>query len=370
MRSEFLLDPDVVYLNHGAFGACPRPVFERYQAWQLELERQPVEFIARRLADLLDEARARLAAYVGADADALVFVPNATSGVNLAARAIGLRRGDEVLTTDLEYGACDLAWSSVCERAGARYVRARIELPLEREEDVVESLFAHVTEYTRAVFVSHITSETAAVLPLAAIVERARRDGLVTIVDGAHAPGQIDLDLRALGADFYSGNCHKWMCAPKGAGFLCVSPEWQNAVDGLIVSWGHGEDASYTTRNERQGTRDPSAYLAVPAAIDWMAAHDWPRVQERCRALLVDARERLSQLDGITPVTAPRFLRQMASLRVPTDDPETLKRRLYEEHRIEIPVFARKTEPMLRVSIGPYTVAREVDLLVGALAAE
>jgi isopenicillin-N epimerase len=370
VRSEFLLDPDVVFLNHGSFGACPRPIFERYQAWQLELERQPVEFIARRLADLLDEARAPLADYVGADAADLVFVPNATSGVNLGARAIGLRRGDEVLTTDLEYGACDLAWASVCERVGAQYVRAPIELPLEREEDVVESLFAHANERTRAVFVSHITSETAAVLPIAAIVERARRDGLVTIVDGAHAPGQIDLDLRALGADFYSGNCHKWMCAPKGAGFLCVRPEWQEEVDGLIVSWGHGEDASYTTRNERQGTRDPSAYLAVPAAIDWMAAHDWPRVQERCRALLLDARDRLSQLDGVTPVTAPRFLAQMASLLVPTDDPETLKRRLYDDHRIEIPVFARKTKPMLRVSIGPYTEEREVDLLVGALAAQ
>ncbi len=370
MRSEFLLDPDVVFLNHGSFGACPRPVFQRYQEWQRELERQPVEFIARRLGELLDESRARLAAYVGADPEDLVFVPNATSGVNLAARAIGLERGDEVLTTELEYGACDLTWASVCERAGASYVRAPIELPLERDEDIVESLFARVNERTRAVFVSHITSETAAVLPVAAIVERARAHGLPTIVDGAHAPGQLDLDLPTLGADFYAGNCHKWMCAPKGAGFLCVRPEWQEEVDGLIVSWGHGEDASYRTRNERQGTLDPSAYLAVPAAIDWMAAHDWPRVQERCRALLLDARERLMRLDGVTPVAAPGFLVQMASVRVPTDDAEALKRRLYDEHRIEIPVFARKTEPMLRVSIGAYTEEREIDLLVGALTAQ
>ncbi len=370
MRSEFLLDPEVVFLNHGSFGACPRPVFERYQAWQLELERQPVEFIARRQADLLDEARARLADYLGAEVSDVVFVPNATSGVNLAARALRLQPGDEVLTTDLEYGACDLAWSSVCGRAGASYVRAEIELPLERDEEIVESLFARATERTRAVFVSHITSETAAVLPLDAIVARARDLGLATVVDGAHAPGQVDLDLGSLGVDFYAGNCHKWMCAPKGAGFLCVRPEWQDAVDGLIVSWGHGEDASYTTRNERQGTLDPASYLAVPAAIDWMAGHDWPRVQERCRALLLDARERLAQLDGVTPVAAPHFLAQMASLRVPTDDALALKRRLYDEHRIEIPVFARRTEPMLRVSIGVYTEEREVDALVAALAAE
>jgi isopenicillin-N epimerase len=367
VRAEFLLDPDVVFLNHGSFGACPRPVFKRYQAWQRELERQPVEFIARRLPGLLAEARAALGAYVGADPDDLVFVPNATSGVNLAARALELRPGDEVLSTDLEYGACDLVWEDACARAGATYVRAKVELPLESPDDVVEQLFAHAGERTRAVFVSHITSETAAVLPLVAIVARARALGLVTIVDGAHAPGHVALDLSALGIDLYAGNCHKWMCAPKGAGFLAVQPAWQDAVRGLIVSWGHGPDATFRTRNELQGTRDPSSYLAVPAAIDWLAAHDWPRVQERCRALVADALVRLSELDGVEPVAASPFRAQMASVRVPTDDPDELKRRLYDEHRVEVPVFARKTEPLLRLSIAAYNESRDVDALVAAL---
>ena len=207
MKELFLLDPDVVYLNHGSFGACPRPVFERYQAWQRELEREPVDFIARRLPGLLADARAALADYVGAQPDDLTFVQNATTGVNMAARALGLKPGDEVLTTDLEYGACDYTWEHVCARTGARYVRAEIPLPL---DDVTTALFARHTERTRAVYVSHITSDTGLLLPVEEIVARARAEGLVAIVDGAHGPGHVDLDLTALGADFYAGNCHKW----------------------------------------------------------------------------------------------------------------------------------------------------------------
>src|SRR5690349_10917704 len=198
MRDLFLLDPDVVYLNHGSYGACPRPVFERYQEWQLELEREPVDLLSRRLPELLAEARAALGAFVGAPADNLTFVPNATTGVNMAARALDLRAGDEVLASDLEYGACDQTWAHICGRAGARYVRAP-----------VDELLDHRTERTRAVFLSHITSETALLLPAERVVREARAAGLATIVDGAHAVAQVDLDLASLGADFYSGNCHK-----------------------------------------------------------------------------------------------------------------------------------------------------------------
>src|SRR6266536_1570343 len=212
VRGHFLLDPEVVYLNHGAYRACPRPVFERYQARQLELEREPTDFIERRLPELLSRARTELGAYLGARADDLTFVQNATTGVNLAARALDLQPGEEVLTTDLEYGACDYTWSDVCRRTGAHYVRAEIPLPL--DGDVVERLFARRTARTRVVYVSHITSETGLLLPVEEIVARARAEGLVTIVDGAHAPGHVDLDLDALGADFYSGNCHKWTRAP------------------------------------------------------------------------------------------------------------------------------------------------------------
>ena len=364
MRAEYLLDPDVVFLNHGSFGACPRAVFEQYQEWQRELEREPVEFIARRLPDLLDIARRALASFVGANPDDVVFVPNATSGVNMAARALTLERGDEVLATSLEYGACDLAWERVCASAGARYVRAQIELPVTSQDEIVEPLLAHVSERTRAIFVSHVASDSALVLPVEEIVRRARERGLVTIVDGAHGPGQLDLDLDALGADFYTGNCHKWLSAPKGAAFLHAHPEWQDRVNGLIVSWGYEDPQTFQSRTERQATRDPSAYLTVPAAIDWFEAHD---ARDRCHALTHEAHRRLSDVDGVEALAPPSLLAQMVSVRVATDDPDEIQRRLFDEHRIEVPVSARSGEPRLRVSIAPYNEESDLDALLEAL---
>ena len=352
MRDLFLLDPDVVFLNHGSFGACPRPVFERYQAWQRELEREPVDFIARRLPGLLEHARAELGAFVGAGADDLTFVQNATTGVNIAARALDLQPGDEVLATNLEYGACDLAWEWVCERAGARYVRAD-----------VDELFEHRSERTKAVFLSHITSETALLLPVEEIVARARAEGLATIVDGAHAVAQVDLDLGALGVDFYAGNCHKWLCAPKGAGFLYVRPEWQERVDGTIVSWGYEEPVTFISRTERQGTRDSAAYLAVPDAIAFHREHD---VRERCVALAREARRELCALLGTEPLAPDEQVLQMASVWLPGPQPE-LSQRLFDEHRIEIPTMRHGRDDLLRISIAPYTERADVERLLEAL---
>lgn len=230
LRREFLLDPAVAYLNHGSSGACPRPVFERYQAWQRELESEPVDFLDRRLPALLDTARAALADYLSCSAEDLAFVQNATTGVNLAARSLPLGPGDEVLATDLEYGACDLAWERVCRRACARYVRAPIPLPLRDPSEIVDALFVRASERTRAVYVSHVASMTGLVLPVEEIVARARALGLVTVVDGAHAPAQVPVNIAALGADYYSGNAHKWLTAPKGVGFLHVRRDHQERV--------------------------------------------------------------------------------------------------------------------------------------------
>ncbi|HKT44271.1 MAG TPA: aminotransferase class V-fold PLP-dependent enzyme [Gaiellaceae bacterium] len=348
MKELFLLDPEVTFLNHGSFGAAPRAVFERYQAWQRELEREPVDFIARRLNGILSEARAELGAFVGADGDDLTFVQNATTGVNVAARALGLGPEDEVLTTNLEYGACVMTWQRLC---------TLVEAP-------VGELFEHVTERTKAVFVSHITSETALLLPVEEIVREARSRGLTTIVDGAHAVAQVDLDLDALGADFYSGNCHKWLCAPKGAGFLHVRPEWQERVDGVITSWGYEEPATFISRTERQGTRDSSAYLTVPTAIEFAREHD---VRERCVALCREARRDLCALLGTDPIAPEEMVLQMASVRLPARDPD-LSQRLFDEHRVEIPVSHDGT--LLRISVAPYTERADVDRLLEALATE
>ncbi|HZC31120.1 MAG TPA: aminotransferase class V-fold PLP-dependent enzyme, partial [Gaiellaceae bacterium] len=285
---------------------------------------------------------------VGARAEDLTFVPNATTGVNMAARALKLQPGDEVLSTNLEYGACIYTW-----RRHSTFVEAP-----------VDELFERVTERTRAVYVSHVTSETGLLLPVEEIVSRARELQLTTIVDGAHAPGHVDLDLDALGADFYTGNCHKWLCAPKGAAFLHVKPEWQDRVDGAIVSWGYEEPATFLTKTERQATRDPAAFLTVPDAIAWSRGHD---ERERCVALCREARGRLCELLGTEPVAPESMIRQMASVRLPRLD-TTLSQRLWDDYKIEIPVS--HDGELLRISIAQYNDRADVDRLLSALARE
>jgi isopenicillin-N epimerase len=367
LRAEFLLDPNVTFLNHGSFGACPRPVFERYQEWQLQLERQPVLFLARRLEELLAEARSALGAYVGADPDDLVFVPNATAGVNVAAWSLGLATGDEVLSTDLEYGALDLTWEHVCGQVGARYVRTPIRFPIESAEEIVDAVWAGVGPRTRVLFVSHHTSGTALTLPVDELCRRGRERGIVTVVDGAHVPGHLLLDLRALDADFYAGNCHKWMCAPKGAGFLYVRRELQGDVHPRVISWGYdGDDPSFLSRHEKQGTRDPAAYLTVPEAIEWQRARHWDAVRERCHELARRAAADLG-LEPLVPGTRHDLYGQMVALRLPDGAPGDLQERLYDEHRIEIPTFERNGGQLIRASFQGYNDAADLERLKAAL---
>lgn len=376
MKQLFLLDPDLVFLNHGSFGACPREVFEAYRNWQLELERNPVEFLARRSASLLAEARAALGRYVGASASNLVFVSNATLAVNTVARSLSFQPGDEILTSDHEYGACDNTWSFVCERTGARLVRAQIPLPF-RAEEFVDRIWSRVTPRTRLIFLSHITSATALVFPIAEICRRAREAGILTLIDGAHAPGQLDLALDDLGADFYTGNCHKWLCAPKGAAFLHARPESQGLLHAPVVSWGYsassGPHAGYTgeTEFERrmqwQGTRDLAAFLSVPAAIEFQARHSWPDVRRRCHAMAAEAlREVCDRLGTERPCSDDDFV-QMVCLPVPSSDPEALRAALFEHHKIEVPVTTHDGRTFVRISVQGYTTSDDIDRLLGAL---
>jgi isopenicillin-N epimerase len=362
-----LLDPDVVFLNHGSFGACPKPVFETYQRWQLELERQPVEFLGRRNDDLLNTARASLGKYLNANADDLIFVPNATTGINTVARSLALRAGDEVLTTDHEYGAMDYTWQFVCGKAGACYVRHSVPLPVESAEQFVESFWSAVTPRTRVIFLSHITSPTALIFPIAEIVRRARQAGILTVIDGAHVPGQLPLDLTALDADFYSGNCHKWLCAPKGSAFLHVRAEHHAMMEPLIISWGWLEGAPFWQRNQWQGTRDIAAFLTVPDAIAFQQAKNWDAVRRDCHTLACQARQRAADLFQLAPISPEDWFAQMVALPLPPCDPEVIKRRLYDEFRVEAPLTAYNGQNLIRVSFQGYNTPDDLNRLIEAL---
>lgn len=372
LRRSFLLDPAITFLNHGSFGATPRPVFEVFQAWQQQLEREPVLFVGRRQETLLDAARAQLAHAINAGAEDISFVTNTTSGLNVIARSLPLDPGDEIVTTDLEYGALDYTWGYLCGKAGAHYVKQEIALPFTTPEAMVDQLWAGVTTRTRAIFLSHITSGTAATLPVKAICDRARIEGILTIVDGAHVPGQIPLDLEELGVDIYAGNCHKWLCAPKGSAFLYVRPEHQDWVESLTISWGWRPGHTFVSRNQLQGTRDVSPYLAVPAALDFQRQHNWDGVRERCHAMLAALRARLHARFGTEPIYGEEgaWYAQMAVISLPEGVDEDLRHRLLFNHAVEVPMTAHGGRHFVRVSVQGYTTEDDLQRLEDALCAE
>jgi len=373
LKSEFLLDPNVVFLNHGSFGACPKRVFDDYQRWQLELERQPVEFLGRRVTTLLAEARAKLAEYVGAATDEVVYFPNPTTAINMVARSLNLKPGDEILTTEHEYGAMDRTWRFVCNKTGARYVHRPIRLPVTSHEEFVEAFWAGTTERTRAIFISHITSPTALIFPVQEICRRAREAGLLSVVDGAHAPGQIPLNLAELGADLYTGACHKWLCGPKGSAFLYARREVQAWLEPLVVSWGWESEtpsgSQFVDHHEWQGTRDVAAFLATPAAIQFQAEHDWGAVRAECHGLASETRRRINDLTGLAPICPDSrdWFSQMAAIRLPPVDVNALKERLYNDYRVEVPLFKWNDQPFMRVSFQGYNSRTDADALVDAL---
>ncbi len=378
LRDLFLLRDDVTFLNHGSFGACPRPVFAEYQRLQRELEAEPVDFLHthRTLPARLAAARARLAQFLGAERDELVFVANATTGLNIAARSIPLAPGDEVLTTDHEYGAMDRMWRFLCGKQGAAYLRAELPLPLDDPAAVVEAVWARVTPRTRVLFLSHITSPSGVVLPVAPLVARARERGILTMIDGAHVPGQLDCDLHALGCDVWAGNCHKWLMAPKSAAALYVRREVQDRIEPLVVSWGWQSarpgPSRFVDEQEWTGTHDPSAYLSVPAALDFFAEHDWPTVRRRCRELLLEGRAALLEVIGLPALCPPDpWLAQMCAVPLPAGtDMDAFGHALRHRHNVEAPVTVFAHRPWLRFSVQGYNTGEDIARLVGAVAKE
>lgn len=367
LRDDFLLDRAIVHLNHGSFGAAPRPVLERQQELRDALERDPVEFLGRRLPDALAAARARLAAYLGvAEPDQLVLVANSTTALNAVASSLSLGPGDEIVTTNREYGAMSLLWEETARRTGARLVVASLPLPTVDGEELVGAIWSVVTPRTRVLFFSHVTSETALVLPVEELCRRAREAGIVSVVDGAHGPGQLPLLLDDLGADCYAGNGHKWLCAPKGSAFLYARDELQARLRPPVVSWGWHD--GYQERFGWTGTDDPTAVLAIPAAIDYQDTHDWEAVRARCRSLTRRTQDDVLERLGGEPI-APEELQapQMVAIPLPHGDPEALQNELRQRHRIEVPVRDVDGATLLRVSVAAYTIDEDCRRLVDAL---
>lgn len=374
LKKHFLLDPSVVFLNHGSFGATPRPVFKEYQRWQRELEKQPVEFLGRRFISLMEDGRTKLGAYLGTRADNLVYTQNVTISINIVTSSLNLGSDDEVLATDHEYGAMDRMWRFLSKERGFRYVHQHVTLPLTTEEKFIEDFWRGVSKHTRVIFMSHITSPTALILPVQEIIRRAREAGITTIIDGAHVPGQLPLQLDSLGADFYGGNLHKWLCAPKGSGFLYARPKVQHLLKPLVVSWGYESEmpgnSEFIDHHEWWGTRDVSAFLSVPAAIEFQKEHHWEDVQDTCHELARYAQQKICELTGLSPLhsDADTWFRQMTAAPLPAGtDIVHLKSRLYDEHRIEVPLSDWNGNKLIRVSVQGYNTKRDIDKLLKAL---
>lgn len=373
LREHFMLDPSITFLNFGSFGACPKPIFEDYQKRQLELEREPVQFIAVNGPKYIQKSKESLGDYLNCTAEDLVFVTNPSYAVNIIAKSLDLKQGDEVLSTNIEYGACDKTWMYYCEKKGAKYIRQNISLPLTTKEKFVEEFFKGFSTKTKFIFISHITSSTALKFPVEEICAIAKEKGVMVFVDGAHAPGHIDLDLRKLNASIYTGACHKWMMAPKGCSFLYVQKEYQHLFDPLIISWGykalfpsHSEFQDY---HQMQGTRDYSAFLTIPTAIQFMKENNWNEVSASCRKMVRDNAARFTDLLESEPLCPIKeeFLGQMFSIPIKNKEPEIFQKKLFEKYSIEIPVMRQGERVFIRYSINAFNTQNDLDRLYEVL---
>jgi isopenicillin-N epimerase len=371
MKDWFLLDPDITFLNHGSYGACSKPVFKEYQDWQQKLENQPVQFMTNQVYSAMEKSRESMSQFVGCDGEELVFFQNPTTAVTNVIYNLDLKPGDEVLMSNHEYGALVRAWKMWGEKTGVNIIQQDISIPVTTEENFIEDFWTGVTDQTKVIFLSHITSSTALIFPIEIIIKLAKEQNILTIIDGAHVPAHIPLNIHELGCDFYTGACHKWLCAPKGSSFLFVKKEHQDWVKPVVVSWGKdGDDPSpseFIQNFQWQGTRDMSAFLTIPTAINFYIKEIRP-YQESCKNIIQDTYSEFPSVLNTEPISAGReWLAQLVAHPLPKNIPSKLKKRLWEEYQIEIPVFEWSGQEFVRVSIQVYNTQKDVDLLMSAL---
>ncbi len=379
------LDPEVAFLNHGSFGACPLSVLEAQSRIRHQMERQPVNFFIRELEVRLDGARRDLAQFIGADPEGLVFVPNATAGVNTVLRSLQFHRGDELLTTSHAYNACRNALELIAASAGARLLVAPLPFPIRSPEEAIACVMTQVTPRTRLALIDHVTSPTALILPIKQLVTELERMGVDTFVDGAHAPGMLPLDVRSIGAAYYTGNCHKWLCAPKGAAFLHVREDKRETIRPLSIS--HGANSTRSDRSRFRlefdwtGTDDPSPYLCIPEAIHFLGTllpGGWPELMARNHALALRGRDALCRALHLPPPAPDEMLGSMAALPIWDGSPEPPASSLYadplqtlllKKPGIEVPLVPWPAPPkrLVRISAQLYNRAAQYELLATAL---
>jgi len=382
MKEHWLLEPDIAFLNHGSFVATPIKVLERQSELRAQLEREPVRFMIKELEPLLDDARRQLAEFVGAAADDIAFVPNATAGVNAVLRSLDLDEKEELIVTSHEYNASRNALEFVATMNGAKVVPVEIPFPIDSPDVIVERVLAAVTDRTRLLLIDHITSQTGLIFPIATIIRELSARGIDTLVDGAHAPGMLPLNLRELGAAYYTGNLHKWVCAPKGAAFLYVRPNRRYKIRPIAIS--HGANATRTDRSrfhlefDWTGTFDPTAWLSVPTALQFIPSlvdGGWPEVMRRNHALVLQARDLLCARLDIPHPAPDDMLGSMAAMPIPDGDAsifgdsDPLHSTLLDRFKIEVPVMPWPAPPKrtMRVSAMLYNRLEEYEQLADAL---
>lgn len=373
----WLLDPQVTYLNHGAFGACPIPILELQHRLREQLEREPVRFMERELEPLLDRARQALGAFVGAEARELAFVPNATTGVNAVLRSLYFDSNDELLTTDQEYNACRNALNYVAQRTGAKIVIASVPFPVESPQQVIDAVLERVTANTKLLLIDHITSQTGLIFPIKALISQLTSSGVEILVDGAHAPGQVPLNLQELGATYYTGNCHKWLCAPKGAAFLYVRADRQTQIRPLTIS--HGANAVRQERSrfhlefDWMGTSDQTPYLCLPEVIGLMGSllpGGWSELMQRNHDTVLAARQLLCEVLNIAKPCPDEMIGSMASLPIPDGEMNALRNALFDQYHIEVPIMPFPAPPkrLIRISAQVYNTLDQYKYLATAIA--
>jgi isopenicillin-N epimerase len=380
LKTQFQINPDITFLNHGSYGACPLPVFENYQKWQELMERDPVKFMTKDVYKHLKISRNELSKFVNCDKDDIVYFPNPTHAVANIISNISINPGDQVLTTNLEYGSCDRMWFFHANQNQYEYKQSEIKLPIEDDDSFLDNFWKYSNSNTKYIFISHITSGTGMILPIEKIMTEAKKRGIRTIIDGAHVPGHIDLDIKKLDPDYYVGACHKWLCSPKGVSFLYIKRELQDEIQPYLKSWGWGEEfpefknSTEKKTNSRfqnifqwQGTRDMSAFICVPAAIEFQKLYKWAEIRDRCNKMIIDARNRITEITKIPKICPDEYLGQMTTIIFPFNDHIKLKETLYNDYNIEIPTYTKDGYTAFRISLQGYNNQRDVDILIDAL---